>query len=127
MQTNNSNLLAATAGYTLLEPSVVQPDPSKASGTPISLSLYLKGAYVTMFIVVIIGAILVMVYYGIGYMMSDVASFKGTAKSRLTKVFIGIGIAILSFILLNQINPDLAGNLGKNSNNIILNGLNSLF
>lgn len=102
----NSNLLAE-AGYTLLEPSVIQPNPSTAKDTPINLSDYLKGAYVTLFAVVITAAIVSLVYYGLTYMLSDVSNLKGEAKSRMTKVFIGIGIALISFILLNEVNPDL--------------------
>lgn len=108
MLTNNQpQLLAEATGYTLLEPSIVQPNPASASGTPTNISQYLNGAYITMFIIVIVGAVITLVYYGIGYMMSDVTSFKTDAKRRLWNVFIGIAIALLSFILLNEINPDL--------------------
>lgn len=105
MLNNNQNLLAQ-AGYTLLEPSVVQPGPT-ATDQPTTFQAYLQGAYVTMFIVVITTAIVTLVYYGLGYMMSDVSSFKGNAKNRITKVFIGLAIALGSFVLLNEINPDL--------------------
>lgn len=108
MQTNTSpQLLAQATGYTLLEPSVIQPNPASASGTPTNLTQYLKGAYVTLFIVIIIGAVLVLVYFGIAYMFSDVSNFKADAKRRLTNVFIGLAIALLSVVLLNEINPDL--------------------
>lgn len=101
------NIVQNKAGYTLLEPSVIQPNPTEASGKPIRLVEYLNGVYVTMFIVTIIGAILVLVWYGIGYMTSDIPNIKFNAKARLFKVFIGIGIALLSFIVLQLINPDL--------------------
>ena len=108
MITNNQpQLLAEATGYTLLEPSVVQPNPTVASGAPTNLTQYLGGAYVTLFIVIIVGAVLVLVYFGIAYMFSDVSNFKADAKRRLTNVFIGLAIALLSVVLLNEINPDL--------------------
>lgn len=107
MSIHKNNNLLAQAGYTLLEPSVIQPDPSTASNQPIGLGDYLKGAYVTLFVVVITVAIVSLVYYGLTYMLSDVSNLKGEAKNRINKVFIGLGIALISFILLNEINPDL--------------------
>jgi hypothetical protein len=107
MLINQPKNIAATAGYTLLEPSVIQPNPNSASGTPIGLTAYLNGIYVTFFILTIIGAIVILVWYGIEYMTSDIPGFKGNAKGRITKVFIGIGIALLSYIILQLINPDL--------------------
>lgn len=104
----NNNLIAQ-AGYTLLEPSVIRPNPNpeEAKDTPISLADYLQGAYVALFVVVIVAAIVSLVYYGFTYMLSDVSNLKGEAKSRMTKVFIGLGIALISFVLLNEVNPDL--------------------
>lgn len=64
-------------------------------------------------------------------MMSDVLSLKANAKKRIGGVFIGIGILLFSWLLLNQINPDLASNIeGKNPDgtnvNIIFGGLRDL-
>jgi|GEM_PF-1781779 len=106
MTTNEPIILAEASGYTLLEPSIVQPD-SPASG-PTDLQTYLQGAYVTMFIVVIASAIVVLVWFGITYMLTDIASAKGEAKARLKKVGWGLAIALLASLVLNLINPDLA-------------------
>lgn len=103
----NNKLLAAADGYTLLEPSVAYPTTNTYPEGTTNLTTYLQGAYITMFVVVIIAAIVTLVYFGLGYMLSDTYNFKSDAKQRMTKVFIGIGIALLSYILLKEINPDL--------------------
>ena len=113
MVTNAQNPILAAAttptnGYVLLEPSVLDPgNLTPTGGTPVTLSDYAQGAYVILFIAVIISAIVMLMYYGIAYMLSDVASFKATAQKRLLNILWGLGIALLSWLILKQINPDL--------------------
>ena len=120
----------ADSGYVLLEPSITEPSGIEASGTPISLSDYISSVYVVFFVIVIISAIITLVYFGFAYMTSDIISLKSNAKKRITSVLIGLGILLFSWILLNQINPDLASNLGGTSTdgyeNVIFSGLKNL-
>lgn len=113
MATNEPVILAEASGYTLLEPSIVQP-VSPASGQVTDLKTYLQGAYVTMFIVIIASAIVILVYFGITYMLTDIVSKKSEAEARLKKVGWGLAIALLASLTLNLINPDLASCLKIN-------------
>lgn len=104
MLTNNNKVLAAN--YNLLESSVAQTSASnQTSGT--NLQSYLQGVYVTLFVVVITSAIVYLVLFGIQYMSSTSFGVKKSAKDRLWMIVFGLAIALLSFIFLKLINPDL--------------------
>jgi hypothetical protein len=101
-----------TKGYVLLEQSVTVPAGiNKASGTPTTLTEYIQSAYVILFIAVMLAAVIALIVYGAQYMFSNVYSLKINAKERIMKVAWGVGIALVSWLMLDQINPDLASKL----------------
>lgn len=107
MEINNSKNLTA-AGYNLLEPSVVQRDYVGTGENNVTLSEYITGIYTTFFAITIAAAVVTLVYYGLTYMISDISKTKANASARLKGVIIGIVIAMLSYLILDVINPDLA-------------------
>ncbi|MFA6476341.1 MAG: hypothetical protein WCV68_02885 [Candidatus Paceibacterota bacterium] len=116
MPSNQNPILAQAAdpakGYVLLEQSVTVPAGiNKASGTPTTLTEYIQSVYVILFIAVMLAAVIALVIYGAQYMFSNVYSLKINAKERIIKVAWGVGIALVSWLILDQINPDLATKL----------------
>jgi len=105
MLTNNNPIILAQSDYTLLETSTVSGLTSD-KGT-VSFTQYIKGAYVTLFMVIIIAAIIMLVVHGLKYMLTDVPSIKIKTRFSLQSVIWGLVIALSSFILLELINPDL--------------------
>ena len=112
MAFNLINQAWAQEGYVLLEQSVTVPAGiNKASGTPTTLTEYIQSAYVILFIAVMLAAVIALVIYGAQYMFSNVYALKINAKERIMKVAWGVGIALVSWLILDQINPDLASKL----------------
>lgn len=102
-------------GYTLLEPSILEPGNITPNiNKKVTLTEYANGVYIVLFIAIIVSAIIMLIYYGAAYMTSDIAKFKNDAQKRITNIFWGLAIALLSWLILNQINPDLASNLSFN-------------
>ena len=122
MVTNlNNPILAKAAGdsagsYVLLEPSILEPSELSPQNTDqvVTFTDYIQGLYVIFFIVVMVSAIIMLVYYGTAYMFSVKTDYKTAAKKRLTNILWGVFIAFISWLILNQINPCLAGNLRLN-------------
>jgi len=105
-----------TANYVLLEPSILEPgelNPRNAD-KPVTFTDYVQGLYVIFFIAVMVSAVIMLVYYGTTYMFSVKTDYKTAAKKRLMNILWGIFIAFLSWLILNQINPDLASGLKLN-------------
>lgn len=120
MITNQNNPILAASGdsagsYVLLEPSILAPSElNPQSAGPTTFTDYIQGVYVVFFIVVMVSAIIMLVYYGTTYMFSVKTDYKAAAKKRLMNIFWGLLIAFLSWLVLNQINPSLAKNLNLN-------------
>lgn len=93
-------------GYILLEPSVLV-GVEISDNSPTNLSTYLKGAYQTFFVIVFSSAIILIVWAGFEYMVTDVVTTKGNAKKRIQDALWGLAIAGLSYLVLYIINPDL--------------------
>ncbi len=117
----NNPILAQTTGgsagsYVLLEPSILAPSELNPQNTNqvVTFTDYIQGLYVIFFIAVMVSAIIMLVYYGTTYMFSVKTDYKAAAKKRLTNILWGVFIAFISWLVLNQINPDLANNLKLN-------------
>lgn len=70
------------------------------------------GEYLNIFIKVFLSiitaiAVIMIVYGGINYLMSDLANTKEDAKSSIINAILGIIIALSAYIILNTINPKL--------------------
>ncbi|HET8574792.1 MAG TPA: pilin [Candidatus Paceibacterota bacterium] len=91
----------ADATYTLLEPL-----PTLSTQTP-DLATYLGGVYVLTIGFAGILAVLMIIIGGIEYIFSAIPSAKSDAKRRITGAVGGLILALLSWIILNTINPAL--------------------
>lgn len=91
--------------YVLLEPTALTG--VETSGGQVDLVTYLKGAYQTFFVVVFSAAIIMIVWSGFEYILTDVIGTKIKAKERLKSAFFGLGIVALSYLVLYIINQDL--------------------
>lgn len=94
------------SGYVLLEPTALT-GTQVSSSSPIDLMTYLKGAYQTFFVVVFSAAIIMIVWAGFEYILTDVVTTKGRAKGRIKNAFFGLAIITLSYLVLYIINQDL--------------------
>jgi len=65
-------------------------------------------------------AVLLTIYWGIKYMMSDKEFIKSESKTKILNAIIAIVLALSSYLILNTINPDLV-NLSVNGNQININ------
>lgn len=92
--------------YVLLEPSALVGVDIDSTGE-IDLMTYLKGAYQTLFVVVFSAAIIMLVWAGFEYVLTDVISTKSRAKQRVKDAFFGLAIITLSYLVLYIINQDL--------------------
>lgn len=123
---NNKAFAAEDSGYILLEPSIKAPAGfDTASETPTTLSDYISSVYVILFVAVMLLAVIAAIVYGTEYMFTNVYALKINAREKIMKVVWGIGIALISWLIINQINPDLAGNI--TNGNILLSGLKDFF
>lgn len=94
------------AGYQLLEPSVIINDEG-SQPTTYGLREYLETAYLILFVVIICAAVFYLVLGGLEYVLSDIPNIKLDGMSKFKKALLGLAIALLSYLILNIINPDL--------------------
>jgi len=90
-------------GYTLLEPGILGSNPT----APKDFLAYVNVLYQSLLYISIALAIIYIVIGGFEYLTSAAASGKGDGKKKVTDALIGLAIALLSFLILKTINPDL--------------------
>lgn len=91
------------AGYAVLE-SI----PGINAGSSPSLSIYLSAIFKTGIGLAGVLAVLMIVIGGIQYIGSGMSpSGKSDARDRITSAIMGLLLALLSWIILNTINPNL--------------------
>lgn len=91
--------------YTLLEPGAV--GGKAGDQVPSNFLEYIGIFYQALLGITITLAIIYIVIGGLQYMTSAAASGKGDGKKKMTDALIGLGIALLSYLALYTINPDL--------------------
>lgn len=72
-----------------------------------SLPNYLQAIYKIGIGLCFVLGVIMFTWAGIEYIVSESMSGKGDAKKRITAALTGLAIALVSYILLNTINPDL--------------------
>lgn len=95
--------LAQGSGYVLLEPSAV----GQSEGTAVNFVNYAKGAFNTFLILVIVLAIVYLVWGGLSYMLSGIPMIKVGGKERMGVAIQGLVLALVAWLILNTINPNL--------------------
>lgn len=102
--------VSAENNYQLLEPSIIL-DPVDGTGEAqppnYGLREYLKTAYLVLFVLVICASVFYLILGGLEYIMSDIPNTKLDGMSKFKKAMLGLAIAVLSYLLLKLINPDL--------------------
>ncbi|MCX6713143.1 MAG: hypothetical protein NTY66_02970 [Candidatus Vogelbacteria bacterium] len=96
---------ADPTGYVLLEPGIV--GQAKDYAVTSSFLEYISFFYRTILWLAIALAIVYIVVGGIEYLVSATAGGKGGGKKKVTDALIGLVIALLSWLVLFSINPDL--------------------
>ena len=101
-------LVLGASGYQLLEPSIVidKPYPTNDPGS-YGLQQYLTTAYLMLFVVVVAASIFYLILGGLEYILSDIPGTKMGGVKKLQNALLGLGIALLSVLLLKLINPKL--------------------
>lgn len=105
----SGNVLAETGGYNLLAP-LPYVGGSNSSGpaesTP-SPEVYLKGIIQLLIAVAGVLAVIMITIGGIQYMTTDVVDYKTQAKDKIQSAIYGLILAIVSWLILYTINPEL--------------------
>lgn len=99
----NPNLVSAADNYTLLEPSVLPGNPTSVA----NFTQYAGYAYQTFLAVVVIIAIVMLTISGVQYIISPAAGGKKEALDRAYTAIIGLFLVLVSYLILNTINPKL--------------------
>ncbi len=127
------------AGLTLVSPAYAAPSPAcegrtgycanlaasafavgnSAAEAPIPIGDYIEKIYIYLLGLVGIAALIMFIIGGIMYMTArDNASQVGTAKNYLWNAVLGLVLALVSWLLLNTINPDLVKKLAIDLNEL---------
>lgn len=93
-------------GYTLLEPDVLGFGGGEEEA-PADFLEYINLFYKTLLYVTIALAIIYIVIGGLKYMTSAAGSGKSEGKDTIVKAIQGLAIALLSYLILYTINPEL--------------------
>ncbi len=72
-----------------------------------SFPTYLQGMYRIGIGICFVLGVIMFTWAGIEYILSESVTKKSDAKSRISAALIGLAIALVSYILLQTINPDL--------------------
>jgi len=96
---------SASGGYQPLSP-ITGPDGTVLNGST-NFSGYLQAIYRIGIGLCFVLGVIMFTWAGIEYIVSESMNTKGDAKNRMTNALIGLAIALVSYILLNTINPDI--------------------
>lgn len=93
---------AQAGDYTLLEPSVIE-DARDAK----HFETYARAMFSTTLLVAVILAILMFTWGGFEYIAGNIPGSKTDGKQKIWAAIFGLLIALVSWLILNTINPDL--------------------
>lgn len=103
---NPCKTFTSTAGcYQQLAP-IMDPSTNKAIDTT-SFPTYLQAIYRIGIGLCFVLGVIMFTWAGIEYIVSEAMNSKADAKKRMSSALIGLAIVLVSYILLNTINPDL--------------------
>jgi len=115
-----SFVLAATSTYVPLEPNAF-PGISMSSG---NLGVFLGQAFNWAIAVAVVAALVMIIWGGIEYMTTDSWSGKNDGKTKIQNALWGLGLALISWLILYTINPcliDFTGSNGCSAKNQLIN------
>lgn len=92
--------------YVLLEPSAF-PGIADQTGSSLGLGNFLGQVFNFGIAIAVVLALAMIIWGGIMYMTSDSWTGKDDGKSKIQDALIGLGIALVSWLLLYTINPNL--------------------
>ncbi len=91
--------------YTPLSPL---PGTSADNGTTVTnFGDYISGVFKLVIGLAVVFAVFMVILAGVQYMTSTAVGSKGAARTRINNALFGLGLALLSWMLLNTINPNL--------------------
>lgn len=90
--------------YTPLEPFT---DCDAGAGGYASFPYYLSTIFKILISFGTLSAVVMLVWGGITYIVSDAVDMKGNAKKRIQAALLGLALLAGSYLILNTINPDL--------------------
>ncbi len=103
-QTASGQVVNLNQDYVLLEPQVIGMEGNQVR---VGFGTYAENLFKQAFVVAVSLAVFMLVLSGISYIMSYVPDIKSQAKSMWTNAIWGLVIAILAYLLLYTINPQL--------------------
>jgi hypothetical protein len=78
-----------------------------------NIPTFLGDLFPTLVKVIAAIAVLTIAYWGIRYMLSNVAGTKGVSKDRIWSTLLGLLLALSAYLILEIINPDIIGSLSN--------------
>lgn len=116
-------LLSVSVAHAETSYELLQPLPLNGSGgtvTSITFNQYVTYGY--QFLVVLAGvcAVVMIVWGGFDYILTDAVSGKGEGKKKIRQALIGLLFALSSYAILNTINPNLVNNVNGTGGAYIL-------
>ncbi|MEK7535986.1 MAG: hypothetical protein AAB590_03160 [Patescibacteria group bacterium] len=99
--------MANTDTYTLLEPIINDGKTIEAVNTGATSYTYFKTVYNTALTLTIALAVLMIVIGGVQYTLSYIPAAKSGAKDRVWGAIGGLVLALVSYLILQTINPAL--------------------
>src|SRR5680860_5699 len=102
----SGTMVILAADYTLLEPGVFGND-LKTINDGANFITYASLIFKALLVIAISLAVLQIVLGGFGYITSATGAGKGDGKKKINDALLGLLIILLSWLVLNAINPDL--------------------
>ena len=106
-QNPNSGNAVAPLQYTPLEPLPFTYGAQSKLGNPSDFPTLVNGFFKLILAFGVVFAVLVLVFYGISYMTSEIGGKKAQAKRRIQAALFGLLLLLGAYIILNKINPGL--------------------
>ena len=106
-QNPNSGNAVAPLQYTPLEPLPFTYGAQSKLGNPSDFPTLVNGFFKLILAFGVVFAVLVLVFYGISYMTSEIGGKKAQAKRRIQAALLGLLLLLGAYIILNKINPGL--------------------
>lgn len=82
-----------------------------------SVPEFVGSVFPTLVAIIAAAAVLAIAFWGVRYMLSNVAGIKGVSKNRIWDALFGLLIALSAYLILKTINPDILNSL----NNLVSN------
>ena len=108
-------VFAASVEYKPLEPTIFGGSGIAGDANTKTLSDFVGYAFKLGLGIAVVLTIVMIMFGGIQYMTTESFNGKGDAKKRINDALIGLGLALVSYLLLYTINPCLVNFSGCNN------------